>query len=111
MSSELSKELEYSQQLVKPLLETLQWLVKAVQSSQDSASCKQVLDSTRLLLRVFFSLNSPGLTEVCPFTTKYQTAWQTLLKINLTQPSTSAHMPSIVESGASICLVALLHLL
>lgn len=64
MSSELNKELEYSQQLVKPLLETLQRLVRELQASTETAQCKQILDSSRLLLRVFFSLNSPGLTEV-----------------------------------------------
>ena len=64
MSTELSRELEYSQQLVKPLLETLQKLVKELESPREGSRSKQVLESTRLLLRVFFSLNSPGLTQV-----------------------------------------------
>lgn len=64
MSTELSRELEYSQQLVKPLLETLQKLGKELGSAAETSRSKQVLDAIRLLLRVFFSLNSPGLTEV-----------------------------------------------
>lgn len=65
MSPELSRELEYCQQLVQPLLETLQKLGKELQSTNQTSNGKQVLGSIRLLLRVFFSLNSPGLTEVC----------------------------------------------
>ena len=66
MTDSLSRELEYSQQLVRPLLETLQKLVKQVQATapHDTTVLKQLLGSVRLALRVFFSLNSPGLTEV-----------------------------------------------
>ncbi len=67
MSPELSRELQYCQQLVKPLLETLQKLAKELESTGQSTSSKQVLGSIRLLLRVFYSLNSPGLTEVREF--------------------------------------------
>ena len=65
MSPELSRELEYCQQLVQPLLATLQKLGKELESTGQSPNGKQILGSIRLLLRVFFSLNSPGLTEVC----------------------------------------------
>jgi len=65
MTSQLSKELEYSQQMVHPLLQTLQKLVAQLEGSGGEQSvAKQLLESTRHLLRVFFSLNSPGLTEV-----------------------------------------------
>jgi len=65
MSGELSKELEYSQQMVQPLLQTLQKLVGQLEGSGgEQSAARQLLESTRHLLRVFFSLNSPGLTEV-----------------------------------------------
>ena len=64
MSPELSRELEYCQQLVQPLMETLQKLGKELEATGQSPNGRQVLGSIRLLLRVFFSLNSPGLTEV-----------------------------------------------
>ena len=66
MSAELNKDLAYSQQLVQPLLQTLQKLVKQLESTpgSESALCTQLLHAIRLALRVFFSLNSPGLTEV-----------------------------------------------
>ncbi len=67
MSGELSKELEYCQQMVQPLLQTLQRLVAQLEASAgDQTAARQLLESTRHLLRVFFSLNSPGLTEVSP---------------------------------------------
>lgn len=69
MSSRLNKELIYVQQMVQPLLQTLQrldeQLLKASQSG-NNAEAKNLLSSIRLALRVFFSLNSPGLTEVQP---------------------------------------------
>ena len=66
MTNELSVELAYSQRMVKPLLQTLQKLVTQLESTAagEIAAARQILACIRLALRVFFSLNSPGLTEV-----------------------------------------------
>ena len=66
MTNELSVELAYSQRMVKPLLQTLQKLVTQLESTPagDIGAARQILACIRLALRIFFSLNSPGLTEV-----------------------------------------------
>ena len=65
LSGKLNQELTYSQQLIVPLWEALKTLSTALQSSSgDIARTKQILSSIRLVCRIFFSLNSPGLTEV-----------------------------------------------
>lgn len=66
MSAELSRDLAYSQRMVQPLLQILQKLVQQLEStpSSETGVLTQVLNSIRLALRVFYSLNSPGLTEV-----------------------------------------------
>lgn len=70
MSSQLSEELAFSQQFVTPLLETLTALVKQITSPAQGAEAdipllKRRVLSARLACRIFYSLNSPGLTQVC----------------------------------------------
>ena len=65
LSGKLNEELTYSQQLIVPLWEALKSLSAALQSSSgDIARTKQMLSSIRLVCRIFYSLNSPGLTQV-----------------------------------------------
>ena len=65
LSGKLNEELTYSQQLIVPLWEALKSLSTALQSSAgDLARTKQTLSSIRLVCRIFYSLNSPGLTQV-----------------------------------------------
>lgn len=64
LSGKLNEELTYSQQLIVPLWEALKALSTALQSSsEDMARTKQTLSSIRLVCRIFYSLNSPGLTQ------------------------------------------------
>lgn len=67
MTDGLSNELEYCQQTIKPLLAALQRVTSALPTAAangDAAALRTLLSSARLACRVFFSLNSPGLTEV-----------------------------------------------
>ena len=48
------------------MLGFLQGLTNGIKEASDPAALKQLLASARLALRIFFSMNSPGLTEV-PF--------------------------------------------
>ena len=86
MTDSLSAELEYSQKLAGPLLDSLRCALERARaftsaaraaragtatglfSSDDAAAAARAaegaLDTARLACRVFFSLNSPGLTEV-----------------------------------------------
>ena len=65
MTGKLNDELKYSQQLIVPLWETLKGLSLQLQSnSADLSRTKQTLSSIRLVCRIFYSLNSPGLTQV-----------------------------------------------
>ncbi|EIE27359.1 Cse1-domain-containing protein [Coccomyxa subellipsoidea C-169] len=64
MSTALSDELSYSQQFVQPLLKSFQGISAQIKaSSGDLEQLRLALSSARLVLRIFFSLNSPGLTE------------------------------------------------
>jgi Cse1 len=66
MTEALSKELEYCQQAVQPLLGALQRTTAALPAAaggDDAARLRLLLSSARLACRVFYSLNSPGLTE------------------------------------------------
>ena len=65
MTEQLSTELEYSQQLVRPLLACLQRLTRRVGElgpSGDPAALCVALSDAQLAASVFYSLNSPGLT-------------------------------------------------
>ena len=42
----------------------MQGLTNGIREASDPATLKQLLSSTRLVLRIFFSMNNPGLTEV-----------------------------------------------
>ena len=65
LSGKLNEELTYSQQLIVPLWEALKSLSAALQStSGDTPRTKQTLSNIRLVCRIFYSLNSPGLTQV-----------------------------------------------
>eukprot|EP00887_Chlorella_sp_A99_P002133 scaffold21.g2133.t1 len=64
MTPELSSELEYSQQLVKPLLAALQATSRRVaEATGDAAALHLLLSNVQLIASIFYSLNSPGLTE------------------------------------------------
>lgn len=47
-----------------PTVTRLQWCLQVKAQMQDPAALKQSLSSVRLVMRVFYSMNSPGLTEV-----------------------------------------------
>ena len=65
LSAKLNEELKYSQQLIVPLWETLKKLSTELQANTgDVHAAKLTLSSIRLVCRIFYSLNSPGLTEV-----------------------------------------------
>lgn len=65
MTGKLNEELKYSQQLIVPLWEMLKTLSTELQSnSADVTRTRQILSSIRLVCRIFYSLNSPGLTQV-----------------------------------------------
>ena len=65
MTDKLSKDLEYSQGFVRPLLDLLMQLAGQVAAAAaDVAQLRVLLSSARLVCRIFYSLNSPGLTEV-----------------------------------------------
>lgn len=65
LSEKLNAELAYSQQLIIPLWETLKKLSSELQANTgDVHAARLTLSSIRLVCRIFYSLNSPGLTEV-----------------------------------------------
>jgi hypothetical protein len=65
MTDQLSAELEYSQQLVAPLLAALQALSKHVgEAGGQPDALRPLLANVQLVASIFYSLNSPGLTEV-----------------------------------------------
>ncbi|KAI3438113.1 hypothetical protein D9Q98_000554 [Chlorella vulgaris] len=64
MTDQLSEELQYSQALVQPLLTCLQALSKGVSEQAANADAlRLLLSNVRLVASIFYSLNSPGLTE------------------------------------------------
>jgi hypothetical protein len=69
MTDKLSDELQYSQALVQPLLACLQGLSKKVAELAAAGegaveALRLVLSNVQLVASIFYSLNSPGLTEV-----------------------------------------------
>ena len=62
MSDSLSAELEYSQQVVQPLLSVLQSLTDKLPRTSDN-DLRMLLENVRAIASMFYSLNSPGLTE------------------------------------------------
>lgn len=65
MSEKLNKELEYSQNFVKPLLDVFVGLRAQVEANANAAEpLRLALSSARYAVEIFYSLNSPGLTEV-----------------------------------------------
>lgn len=85
MSDELNDELQISQVLVRPLLSVLQRLTAKCSAMAGDPSQTDtlpiLLSNARLCLSVFFSLNSPGLTEEFEQTL---TAWMDCIHILLT---------------------------
>ena len=67
LNQELNEELQYSQKLVRPLLAVCQRVTVACQTAAaggaGSDALPVLLDNARLVLSIFYSLNSPGLTE------------------------------------------------
>ena len=68
MSPALSRELELCEHFVQPLLDALTSVVHQLGAADqgDGAAVRQLLLTARLALRIFFSMNSPGLTPVRP---------------------------------------------
>lgn len=73
MTDQLSEELQYSQALVAPLLACLQALSKQVAEAQAAVAAaaaggadalRLLLSNVQLVASIFYSLNSPGLTDV-----------------------------------------------
>lgn len=62
LTEELNKELEYSQQLVIPLLSVTKGILACCKTAT-SSDLSQHVRNARLALSIFYSLNSPGLTE------------------------------------------------
>jgi len=66
MTEALSAELQYSQALVGPLLDALTGALAAARAAAadpDPRPAVAAVEAARLAVRIFFSLNSPGLTE------------------------------------------------
>ena len=69
LTPQLGEELAYSQQFVVPLLDIMATLVAQITAPQGCADAdvlRRCVLSARLACRTFYSLNSPGLTQV-PF--------------------------------------------
>ena len=74
MTDALSRELEYSESLVAPLLACLQALSAQLAAATAAAAAtgggaasdtlRLLLSNVQLVASIFYSLNSPGLTEV-----------------------------------------------
>ncbi|KAL6780583.1 hypothetical protein ACKKBF_B12565 [Auxenochlorella protothecoides x Auxenochlorella symbiontica] len=64
MTDALSAELDYSQQVVAPLLATLRRLTPRIaERAADPPAQALLLSNIQLVVSIFYSLNSPGLTE------------------------------------------------
>ena len=88
MTGALSRELEYCQQIIRPMLEVAQRVAHACVSlssaavgSDAAAAAPVTLDNARLVLCVFYSLNSPGLTDEFESTLK---EWMDCIHLMLT---------------------------
>lgn len=102
MTPALSAELEYSQALVRPLLGALEGALERARSAaavlgsapgeaEAVAAATLALSTARLAVRVFFSLNSPGLTE------DFEAAlpgWMAALHAALTLPTPPGTAPA-----------------
>lgn len=115
MTPELSSELEYSQQLVKPLLAALQATSRRVaEATGDAAALHLLLSNVQLIASIFYSLNSPGLTEAFEETLD---AWMAEFHTYLTfespllppvLPDADADQASVldgVKAGVCECLI------
>ncbi len=101
MTDALSAELEYSQAAVRPLLAATQALAAAAAAAAAApatppAALARALDNARLVLAVFFSLNSPGLTEEFEATLD---AWMAALHALLTLSAPAAAPADEDEEG------------
>jgi exportin-2 (importin alpha re-exporter) len=108
MTPALSAELEYSQALVRPLLGALEGalerargasavLASAPGEAEAVAAASLALSTARLAVRVFFSLNSPGLTE------DFEAAlpgWMAALHTALTLPTPPGTTPADPDAEA-----------
>lgn len=95
MTDQLSKELEYSQQLVRPLLAATQRLAAQCSAAAPAggAALPLLLEDARLALSIFYSLNSSGLTEEFEETLdEWMAALHALL--TLAAPSAASKDPS-----------------
>lgn len=70
MTAALSRELQYCQPIIRPLLAVMQFitskceeLASAAVTDASAQSATVVLDDARLVLNIYYSLNSPGLTD------------------------------------------------
>lgn len=98
MTDSLSMELEYSQKLVRPLLEvakrTTAVCTQAAAGGPGADALPTLLSNARLVLSIFFSLNSPGLTEEFEQTLK---EWMDCIHALLTLSA-----PSVQSSDAEV---------
>ena len=108
MTPSLSAELDYSQALVRPLLAALEGaldrargaaavLASAPGEAEAVAAATLALSTARLAVRVFFSLNSPGLTE--DFEAALP-AWMAALHAALTLPPPPGTAPADPDAEA-----------
>lgn len=98
MTDQLSAELEYSQKLVRPLLAATQAAAARCTAAAAAAAddLPLLLANARLALGVFYSLNSPGLTEEFEDTLG---AWMDCLHALLTLAAPSAASPDPEQEG------------
>ncbi|KAL4452248.1 hypothetical protein ABPG75_007910 [Micractinium tetrahymenae] len=121
MTDQLSEELEYSQALVRPLLACLQGLSKRVAELGEGARAagaggpavdqlRLLLSNVQLVASIFYSLNSPGLTDAFEETLdSWMAEWHTYL--TLEAPSLAEADPEkqsvvdAVKAGVCECLI------
>ncbi len=95
---DIAKDLEYSQVLIKPLLAVAKMLASCLAGGEQGSVV--ALDDARLVLHVFYSLNSPGLTA--EFEDNLQ-EWMDVIHIVLTLPQVKASTDPDEESPVDAC--------
>lgn len=91
---DISKELEYCQVIIKPLLAAAKMLAASLTSGEQQGNVL-ALDDARLVLNVFYSLNAPGLTAEFEDTLQ---EWMDAIHLFLTLPPSLNDTPEDEES-------------
>lgn len=108
LNKELNEELQYSQTLVRPLLAVCQRITAACTTAAAGGAGADVLavllDDARLVLSIFYSLNSPGLTEEFEETLK---EWMSCIHALLTLKAPTAASNDPDQEGPSDALKAM----